>query len=133
MVTIIGLYQHISEAIADLIPDRIKVRHISIKLGENSAEIENKAEIENNKCISTTQIFILNIDGLHKEAFTLIALLKKIAPASKILALDTHNSTAMAQHIIDNGATAYLPITVNAEQLSKIILENLSDRNNARI
>jgi DNA-binding NarL/FixJ family response regulator len=121
MVSIVGQSMLIAEGLSAFIPSKIHINYITLQAGYNITEAGSYQLLFNSNLI------IINLDGIHEEARHFIAYCKKLCFASKIIAVDNHNSNAMAKHLIDIGASAYLPITSNGEIISKLIRELLSD------
>ena len=121
MVSIIGQYPLIAEGISAFIPDKICINYINLNAGDYLA-LEGAYQP-----LSNSRLIIINLDGIHTEAQFLIAYCKKKCTSAKIIAVDSHNSNAMAKHLVELGASAYLPITANGDIMSKLIKELLSD------
>jgi DNA-binding NarL/FixJ family response regulator len=115
LITIIGYNPTISEGLADLITAEEEIQFIQFPPKRNFKEIELKA------LVKSCSLIIINLDNIYNSALNFIKSIHALGKDVKILALDTHKSPTIANHILQQGVSAYLPITTNTDDLAKAI------------
>jgi len=119
MIVVIGANPYISEELVDLLPETSKTAKITIDL-----ELETN-ELEVIQQLSEAELILLNMDRIYKKGLSLIKTIQVLLPTVHILALDDHNSKVMAKHIIQQGASAYIPLNTNKKQLLEALQATL--------
>lgn len=115
MIVIIGYNQIIAEGIADLMPEQYETQFIKFP---PERAFSNK---ELQMLIKYCSLIVINLDSIYKSALEFIQSVKKLNKSPNILALDTYRSPSIAKHLMNQGVSAYLPITTNTEDLNKAI------------
>jgi DNA-binding NarL/FixJ family response regulator len=115
MIVLIGTNIQISESIADLLSHRQEFHFLKVS---NKSEV---ATLDLEDCVGDAKLIIVNLYGIYEEGVSLIKKLRQISVGTPIVALDSHESSALSQHLISCGADAYFSIYAASEGLNQMI------------
>ncbi len=113
MIVLIGTSKHISESIADLLSHHSQLHFL---------EVSSRPKISGlNILLPKAKMIIINLYGIYEEGVNLIRQIRKINVDVPIIALDSHESPTLSNHLLNNGANAYFSIPSSGEELNKLI------------
>ena len=115
MIVLIGTNIQISESIADLLSNKHNFHFVKVP---NKSEI---ATLDFDGCFSNAKLIIVNLYGIYEDGVNLIKKLRQLSVETPIVALDSHESSALSQHLISCGADAYFSIYAASEGLNQMI------------